>query len=68
VGTGEIKASFEGKTTAGIKGDAADGLRLALGERANKLKKDKELKNVAVRVSVKGNLVVLLALSSAGEV
>lgn len=62
VSTGEIKASFEGKTTAGIKGYAADALRTALSERANKLKKDKELKNVSVRVSVQGNLIVLLGL------
>ncbi len=61
-GTGEIKATFEGKTTAGLKGDDADALRAALGERANKLKKDKELKNVAVRVSQQGNFFVLLRL------
>ena len=60
--TGEIKAAFEGKTTAGLKGGGADALRAALGERANKLKKDKELRNVAVRVSQQGNLFVLLGL------
>jgi CRISPR-associated protein Cmr6 len=64
VSTGEIKASFEGKTTAGLKGDAANALRTALGERANKLKKDKELKNVAVRVSIQGNLILLLGVDS----
>ncbi len=64
-GTGEIRAIYEGKTTAGLKGNEADALRAALGDRAHKLKKDKELKNVALRVSVQGNLIVLLGLSLA---
>jgi len=62
-GTGEIKAIFEGKTTAGLKGAEADTLRAALGDRANKLKKDKEIKNVAVKVSQQGNLILLLGLA-----
>ncbi len=62
-GSGEIKASYEGKTTAGIKGDEANRLREALGERANKLKKDKELKNVDVRVQQMGNQYKLLGLA-----
>lgn len=63
-GTGEIKAAFEGKTTAGLKGADAEALCAALGDRLNKLKKDKELKKVAVRVSQQGNLIVLLAIAS----
>lgn len=62
-GTGEIKASFEGRTTAGLKGQEADALRAALGERASKLKKDCELKNVAVRVRIEGNMITLLGLT-----
>lgn len=62
-GTGEIKASFEGRTTAGLKGQEADALRAALGERASKLKKDRELKNVAVRVRIEGNMITLLGLT-----
>lgn len=62
--TGEIKASFEGKTTAGLKGQQADALRAALGDRANKLKKDRELKNVAVRVRIEGNMTTLLGLAT----
>lgn len=61
-GTGEIKASFDGKSTPGIKGDKAKDLLATLGERANKLKKDKELKNVAVKVRQEGNLLTLLGL------
>ncbi len=63
-GTGEIKAIFEGKTTAGLKGAEADALRSDLGDRANKLKRDKELKNVAVRVSQLGNFIALCGLAS----
>ena len=63
-GTGEIKAMFEGKTTAGLKGVEADVLRAALGDRANKLKRDKELKNVAVKVSQLSNLIALCGLAS----
>lgn len=63
-GTGEIKASFQGKTTVGVKGKEADALRAALGDRANRLKKDKEIKNVAVRVRIEGsNMITLLALA-----
>lgn len=62
-GTGEIKAMFEGRTTAGLKGPEADALRTALGDRANKLKKDKELKNVAVKVRQQSNLIVLLGFA-----
>ncbi len=55
-GTGEVKASFEGKVTIGIKGPGADQLRAALPEdHAAKLKKKHELKGVAVRVEPLGN-------------
>ena len=54
--TGEIKASFKGKTTAGIKDTQAQQLRAALGEeRSNKLKKKQELKGVSVKVEQMGN-------------
>jgi len=66
-GTGEIKASFHGKTTAGLKGREADAFRAALGDRANKLKKDRELKNVAVRVRIEGNMITLLGLVTPEE-
>lgn len=62
-GTGEIKAIHEGKTTACLKGSDADALCAALGDRANKLKKDKELKHVAVKVRQQGNLIELIALA-----
>lgn len=61
-GSGEIKAFYEGKTTAAMKGEDAQALLTDLAERAKKLKKDKELKNVAVRVRLEGNLITLLAL------
>lgn len=55
-GTGEVKASFEGKVTTGIKGPGADQLRAALPEdQAAKFKNKKELKGVAVRVEPLGN-------------
>jgi CRISPR-associated protein Cmr6 len=61
-GTGEIKAYFGGKTTAGLKGEAAQTLLAALGERAAKLKKAKELKNIPVRVRQESNLIVLTGI------
>jgi CRISPR-associated protein Cmr6 len=64
-GTGEIKASFEGKSTAGIKGEAAKQLQAALGdERAAKLVKKQELKGVSVTVEQQGNSLVLRSLST----
>jgi CRISPR-associated protein Cmr6 len=63
-GTGEIKAIYAGKTTAGVKGDAAQKLLAELGARADKLKKAKELKNVRVRVCIEGNLTALLGLAN----
>jgi len=62
-GTGEIKANFEGKTTAGLKNADAGTLWSALGDRANKLKKDKELKNVSVKVQFQGNFIKLIGLA-----
>lgn len=63
-GTGEIKASFESKTTAGLKGSDAAALRAALGEeRLNKFKKNKELKGVSVEVEQQGNALLLKGLS-----
>jgi CRISPR-associated protein Cmr6 len=63
-GTGEIKASFDGKTTAGVKGADADALRVALGdERLNKLRKNKELKGVSVQVEQQGNALLLKGLN-----
>jgi len=63
-GTGEIKAIYAGKTTVGVKGGAAQKLLAELGERADKLKKAKELKNVRVRVCIEGNLTALLGLAN----
>ncbi|OGA54707.1 MAG: type III-B CRISPR module RAMP protein Cmr6, partial [Betaproteobacteria bacterium RIFCSPLOWO2_12_FULL_62_13] len=63
-GTGEIKASFQGKSTAGLRGKEADALRDALGDRAARLKRDKQLKNVAVRVRFEGNMTLLLDLAA----
>jgi CRISPR-associated protein Cmr6 len=61
--TGEVKASFGGKTTVGIKGTEADIFRTSLGEeRANKFKKNKELKGIAVMVEQNGNMVQLKGL------
>ena len=55
-GTGEVKASFEGKVTTGIKGSGADQLRAALPKnQADTFKKKKELKGVAVWVEPLGN-------------
>lgn len=65
VGSGEIKASFEGKSTAALKGPAADQLRAALGEeRATKLKKKQELKGVSVEIEQQGNALHLKGLSA----
>ena len=64
-GKGEISASFEGKTTASIKGSVADKLRAALGEeRASKLKKKQELKGVSVEVEQQGNAFTLKGLAA----
>lgn len=63
-GTGEITASFEGKTTVGLKNPQAGELRSALGEeRANKFKKNKELKGVSVDVEQLGNALMLKRLT-----
>lgn len=62
-GSGEIKASFEGKTTAGLKGDESKRLQAALGdERAAKLVKKQELKGVAITVEQQGNSFLLRGL------
>lgn len=62
-GRKEIRATFEGKSSAGLKGPEVDALLAALGDRERKLRKDKELKNVAVRVRQEGNLIQLLGLA-----
>lgn len=54
--TGAVTAEFGILKTTPLKGTEADQLRASLGEeRANKLKKQKELKNVAVVVGPLGN-------------
>lgn len=64
-GKGEITASFEGKTTASIKGSDADKFRAALGEeRASRLKKKQELKGVSVEVEQQGNAFTLKGLAA----
>ena len=61
--TGEIKAAFDGKMTVGLKGPQADALRAALGEeRATRLKKKQELKDVAVEVQQEVNKLTLIGL------
>ncbi len=64
-GTGEVKASFDGKQTAGLKGeDAQAHLKSALGDdRWNKLKSKLEMKNMAVTVGKLGNSWVLKGLT-----
>jgi len=63
--TGEIKAAFDGKMTVGLKGPQADALRTALGEdRATRLKKRLELKDVAVEVQQEGNKLTLIGLAA----
>ncbi len=64
-GKGEITASFDGRTTAPIKGAEADKLRAALGdELAGKLKKKQELKGVTVEVEQQGNSFTLKGLAA----
>ena len=64
-GKGEITASFDGRTTAPIKGAATERLRAALGdELASKLKKKQELKGVSVEVQQQGNAFTLKGLSA----
>ena len=64
-GTGEITASFEGKSTAPLKNLQASEFRVALGdERANRLKKNKELKNISVEVEPLGNALTLKRLTT----
>ena len=64
-GKNEITASFEGKTTAPVKGSDADKLRVALGEeRAGRLKKKQELKGVSVEVEQQGNAFTLKGLAA----
>lgn len=54
--TGAVTAEFGSLKTTPLKAPDADQLRAALGEdRANKLKKNKELKNLAVVVEPLGN-------------
>jgi CRISPR-associated protein Cmr6 len=63
--TGEVTASFEGKSTAPLKNPQASALRAALGdERATKLKKNKELKGVSVEVVQRSNILQLKGLSA----
>jgi CRISPR-associated protein Cmr6 len=63
-GTGDISASFEGKSTTALKNPHANDLRAALGEdRANKLKKNKELKGVSVDVEPLGNALAIKRLT-----
>jgi CRISPR-associated protein Cmr6 len=64
-GKGEITASFDGKTTAPIKGTDADKFRATLGdELAAKLKKRQELKGVSVEVQQQGNAFTLKGLAA----
>ncbi|MEF3193259.1 MAG: type III-B CRISPR module RAMP protein Cmr6 [Halothiobacillaceae bacterium] len=58
-GSQEITATFENKTTAGLRGEQAREFLNQLGERAERLKKKKELKGVTVRVKLIGNQILL---------
>lgn len=62
-GNQEITASFENKTTAGLHGEPAREFLNQLGERAERLKKKKELKGVKVRVEQVGNQLMLKGLA-----
>lgn len=63
-GTGEVMATYEGKSTLALKNPQANELRVALGEeRANRLKKAKELKGVSVEVMQHGNAMLIIGLS-----
>jgi CRISPR-associated protein Cmr6 len=62
-GPGELTASFQGKTTMPMRGESAQKLIEALGQRANKLRKDKELANVAVTVREVGGRFELVGLA-----
>ena len=63
---GAVVAAFEGKKTVPMVGAEAEAFRAALGEdRANKFKKNKELKNVAVLVEPLGNAWQLKGLAPA---
>ncbi|MBK7051992.1 MAG: type III-B CRISPR module RAMP protein Cmr6 [Rhodoferax sp.] len=64
-GKGEITASFNGMTTAPIKGADADKFRAALGdELAAKLKKKQEIKGIAIEVGQQGNAFTLKGLAA----
>ncbi|OIN92208.1 MAG: type III-B CRISPR module RAMP protein Cmr6 [Comamonadaceae bacterium CG1_02_60_18] len=63
-GTGEVTASYEGKSTIALRNPQANELRAALGdERANRLKKNKELKGVSVDVEPLGNALMIKRLT-----
>ena len=63
-GSGEVKASCEGKVTAGLKGQDAENLLSKLDEeRARKLRKNKKLSDVPVCVRPNGNMWLLLGLA-----
>ncbi len=63
-GTGDIVASFESRFTTPLKNPQANELCAALGEeRADKLKKKKELKGVSVDVEPLGNALALKRLT-----
>ena len=64
--TREITASFEGKKSAGLTGEALERLLTALGERTVKLKKNKKLNNIPIRVCVQGNLIKIIGLANEG--
>jgi len=64
--TREITASFEGKKSAGLTGEALERLLTALGERTVKLKKNKKLNNIPIRVCIQGNLIKIIGLANEG--
>lgn len=61
-GTGRLLAAFKDRRTAPLERRRSDELMAELGERADRLKRDKVLKNVRVRVRQEGNMITLLGL------
>ncbi len=62
-GSKEIVAYFGNRSTAGLRGQQAQDLMNQLGERAERLKMQRELKGIAVRIEQVGNQLLLKGLA-----
>lgn len=62
-GTGRLHASFQDRRTAPLERKMSEELIAALGEPAARLKRDKMLTKVRLRVRVEGNMITLLGLA-----